>query len=183
MLVPRAYFGADEINGKIYVVGGQDWYHGGLATGVTEVFDPVTGSWDSVSTQGTFTKRDALTASSFGNKIYAMGGETLYDVNTNEVLTISSSSVESQYGKIYYDSRVFPNPATTTLNIVPVEPSMPFKIIDVLGRTVISGKTLDHSTLTLDISSLPRGAYFVYVERSDIKGDFAIAGKIALIGP
>ncbi len=85
-------------------------------------------------------------------------------------------------GDLSYNQRIYPNPAKTTLNIVSVEASTPFKIIDVLGRTVMNGMVLDHNTLTLDISSLPRGIYYVLVERADIKGVYVIAGKFSTVG-
>ena len=61
------------------------------------------------------------------------------------------------------------------------EISVSYKIVDVLGRTVISGKTTDHNLLTLDISSIPRGMYSVLVERADLKGFFANVGKFSAI--
>lgn len=91
-------------------------------------------------------------------------------------------SVVNFSGNLGYNQRIYPNPAKTTLNIVSVEASTPYKIIDVLGRTVKSGMVLDHNTLTLDISSLPKGVYYVLVERADIKGVYVIAGKFTAIG-
>jgi len=109
----------------------------------------------------------------------------LMDSNTSTVIVKgrqSISGINSYSGTIGYNQRVYPNPATTTLNIVSVEASTPYKIIDVLGRTVMSGMVLDHNTLTLDISGLPKGLYYVLVERADIPGDFVIVGKVATIG-
>jgi len=78
-----------------------------------------------------------------------------------------------------YFNRIFPNPATTKLNIASVEAPKPFWIIDMLGRTVISGTTLDHQTLAIDISTLRSGVYDVI---SMGLGGKIIIGKLEVAG-
>jgi len=182
MKIKRGYFSANEINGKIYVVGGGNFNPGGggLPVETTEVYDPSLRIWDTLSVTGTFTKRQYHTASAIDDKIYVLGGDNGSFLNTNEILHLSGSGVahtQSQKENVY----IYPNPASTTLNIVSTDPSPSFKIIDILGRTVVSGRTLDHGTLTLDISSLPRGVYSVLVQRSDLKDAFVLAGKFSSI--
>ena len=87
-----------------------------------------------------------------------------------------SSVQRSDY--ISHEVSIYPNPATNTLDIASVESPSHFNIVDALGRTVISGMTLDHGTLTLNIANLPNGIYFVRVERADMRGIFVDAGKI-----
>jgi photosystem II stability/assembly factor-like uncharacterized protein len=88
-------------------------------------------------------------------------------------------SVESS-GRLNYNQRVFPNPATTTLNIASIEAASPFKIYDLFGRVVIKGMVRDRATLTLDISSLSPGIYFVFVD--DIHRGIPIpVGKVMVI--
>ncbi|MEP7233785.1 MAG: kelch repeat-containing protein [Ignavibacteriota bacterium] len=182
MNVPRGYFSANAIDNKIYVIGGQDWYHGGMVITTTEVFDISTGKWDTIITTGSFTARDGLTSSVIGNQIFTMGGEIVTtSVNTNEVLNLNQNSVES--GTIYFRDRAYPNPATNSINVVAVEGSTQYRIVDILGRTMLTGKTVDHGIVNIDISSLPRGMYYVLVEREDIRGVFAKAGKIWAINP
>ena len=108
----------------------------------------------------------------------------LMDSNTSTVVAKGTQSISSvnYSGTIGYNQRVYPNPATTTLYVVSVETSTPYKIVDVLGRIVMSGMVPDHNTLILDISSLPRGLYYVLVERADIPGVFVVVGKVADIG-
>ena len=82
-------------------------------------------------------------------------------------------------GLLSYADRIFPNPAKSILNIASVEEPKPYWIIDLLGRTVLSGMTLDHSTLTVDISSFPPGVY--YVLSTGLHGKMLI-GKLAVTG-
>jgi photosystem II stability/assembly factor-like uncharacterized protein len=79
-----------------------------------------------------------------------------------------------------YHDRIFPNPATTTLNIASIEASTPFRIIDILGRVIMTGMVGDHTTLTLDVARLPRGAYYLFVDNTE--GIPIIAGKLMLVG-
>ncbi len=185
MRTPRAYFAANEINGKIYIIGGQDWYQSGKPIATTEFYDPALQTWSLLPVKGILTPRDYLASSSIGTEIYSIGGQASganYSSAT-EVLTLDASSVNaSSNGKVYFSHRIFPNPATTTLNLVSLETPTKYKIIDVLGREMMTGMTLDHATLTIDISSLLRGIYFVFVERSDVKGVFVSAGKLCAVG-
>jgi hypothetical protein len=73
---------------------------------------------------------------------------------------IQKSGVEYAH-TLSYNDRIFPNLATTKLNIASVEAPKPFWIIDMLGRTILSGMTLDNQTLTVDISALKPGVYDV----------------------
>lgn len=91
----------------------------------------------------------------------------------------AKSKVENQ-SSLSFTDRIFPNPATNILNIASVESTRPYWIIDVLGRTVLSGMTLDHTTLTIDISSISPGMYIVLSEsiRGKVKiGKLMVAGK------
>lgn len=184
MNVSRVFFSANEINGKIYAIGGGKLDSGSFSQGVTEVYDTLSKKWDTVVAAGTFTKRVQLTSNAIGNKIYVIGGEDYgIQLNSNEVLNLPGSGVEQNSHALGYNHRIYPNPATTTLNLVSIETSSHFKIIDILGRTVISGMTGDHKTSTIDISTLPRGIYYILVQTNDMKGAYVIAGKFAAVNP
>jgi photosystem II stability/assembly factor-like uncharacterized protein len=84
-------------------------------------------------------------------------------------------------GKIHYHQRVFPNPARYEIYISSVEEASPYKIVDVFGRSVLSGMVLDRATLSVDVSSLSSGVYFVFVD--DIHdGHPALVGKVLILG-
>ncbi|MEP7234035.1 MAG: T9SS type A sorting domain-containing protein [Ignavibacteriota bacterium] len=84
-------------------------------------------------------------------------------------------------GKIYYNHRLFPIPATRKLNIASVEDEMPFSMIDVLGRIVLEGQTLSHESKEIDVGDLPRGVYYVLVDYGGVRGK-VVVGKAILVG-
>jgi photosystem II stability/assembly factor-like uncharacterized protein len=81
---------------------------------------------------------------------------------------------------ISYTDRIFPNPATTTLNIANLEEPKPFWILDILGRNVLSGMLLDHSAQIVNISSLSSGIY--YVLSLGVYNNKMIIGKLVVTG-
>ena len=83
------------------------------------------------------------------------------------------------YGRVYYHHRVFPNPATTTLNIASKEVPRLFHLYDIFGREVRSGIVPDHGILTLDIRSIPRGLYYGIIDADNMK---IIVGKLMVVG-
>ena len=62
---------------------------------------------------------------------------------------------------------VFPNPATTTLTLTNCTPG-PIQLFDMTGRKVVEA-TANADTLTLDISQLPKGVYFLKSGPNTIK--------------
>jgi len=181
MKTPRQYFAANEINGKIYIMGGEKDGGGDIST--TEVYDPQSRTWSLFPTDGTFTARYYLGSNVIGNKIFTMDGQqaqTTY-LSTTEVLTIGSNTVvDAGGGKLSYNHRIYPDPASNILNLVSGETPSKFQIIDIMGRVVLSGMTLDHATLSIDISTLAKGIYYVLVNNP--WGYPVEAGKVAIIG-
>ncbi|MEP7234036.1 MAG: T9SS type A sorting domain-containing protein [Ignavibacteriota bacterium] len=84
-------------------------------------------------------------------------------------------------GKIFYNHRIFPIPATKKLNIASVEDAMPFSMVDVFGRTVLKGQTLSHESKEIDVGELARGVYYVLVDYGGVRGKVVI-GKVILVG-
>jgi len=72
--LPTFRFGLDAnlVNGKIYLIGGDDNGSSIVAPSFNEVYDPMTDSWASKASMPTSTEDFASTV--FGNKIYIMGG-------------------------------------------------------------------------------------------------------------
>jgi hypothetical protein len=62
---------------------------------------------------------------------------------------------------------VYPNPATTELNIVAKE-NVNISIIDVLGKTIAT-QTLNAGTNTINVSNFTKGIYFVQTANSVVK--------------
>lgn len=69
--------------------------------------------------------------------------------------------------------QVYPNPANNVLHIAGINAttSNQVHILDMLGNRVYSQsqKVLQNGALTLDVSSLPAGIYFIHVENAEMK--------------
>lgn len=92
MQVRRSGFTASEMNGQIYVFGGQ------IVDGATnkvESYNPVTNSWTSLPDMEN--KRSGAASTNYENKIFVFGGqrEGLHALNVNEILTLSSNSTQT----------------------------------------------------------------------------------------
>jgi hypothetical protein len=74
-------------------------------------------------------------------------------------------------------AQLYPNPATTNLNITSSIGTSTIHLYDVLGREALSS-ILSNGQSTLDVSRLPRGIYSVVLER---KGELLPAGKVAIV--
>ncbi len=72
-LNPRYWCTSGVVNGKIYLIGGNNGT--GFDTTV-DVYDPATDTWQTLATTGHFTARMALTSCVYNGKIYVMGGCT-----------------------------------------------------------------------------------------------------------
>lgn len=84
-LTPRAYPCAAQVDGKIYLMGG---FANILASGSRndcEVYDPVSDSWTTPETTGSFTARGGATASAINGKIYVIGGSDISSTSLNLV--------------------------------------------------------------------------------------------------
>jgi photosystem II stability/assembly factor-like uncharacterized protein len=77
-----------------------------------------------------------------------------------------------------YGTHLFPNPATTILNISSVNRDCPLHIYDVLGREALRGELSDAGIASLDVSKLPRGIYMVVLERS---GSMIALGMVSIV--
>jgi hypothetical protein len=91
----------------------------------------------------------------------------------------SPSRVESHsYAGINYGSFLYPNPTTGIVNIDSAEAMRPVQILNILGIAVMSGVTSAQGQLTLDLSALPSGVYFVQL---NYEGDWLKVGWLALL--
>jgi hypothetical protein len=74
---------------------------------------------------------------------------------------------------------IFPNPASTTVNIIAPNWSHSIHLIDILGRDAMTGMSTQDGQFTLDVSHLPHGIYSVLLDRD---GALLPVGKIAVEG-
>ena len=74
MQTSREGAGVAALNNKIYVAGGH--LSGGAASGLLEVFDPATNTWNGVALASMPTPRAHFALVAAGGKLYALGGDT-----------------------------------------------------------------------------------------------------------
>jgi len=84
-------------------------------------------------------------------------------------------TIDISFEKVY----LYPNPASSFVNIFSVDGSSPIIIMDVLGREVLRGFTTPQGNLKLDVSSLPLGIYDVLLDR---KGRRLFVQKLDVLG-
>ncbi|HYM20176.1 MAG TPA: T9SS type A sorting domain-containing protein [Candidatus Kapabacteria bacterium] len=80
--------------------------------------------------------------------------------------------------KIVYNTRIYPNPTSGKVNISSIVGSDPYRLVDIFGREVMSGKLSDQGTTTLDVSSLSQGMYELILYHFDLRFS---AGKIVVM--
>jgi len=86
---PRSSLTCSTVNGKIYAIGGST---GTTFLNTLEVFDPITNSWTTPITTGSFSILEGHTACVFDSKIYVIGGDgshvlSIFDPATNNWTT------------------------------------------------------------------------------------------------
>ncbi|HZK76152.1 MAG TPA: hypothetical protein VFD13_04515, partial [Candidatus Kapabacteria bacterium] len=129
-------------------------------------------SWDSdsvnVSSGGAFFKFDdvnAVARPSPGVVLAAVQAfQTLYAPGLIIRGTVSSAGVFPATYTIGI-ARVYPNPASTTASINFDYRAGPVRVLDVLGREVLSAPMPASGPLLLPVSSLPAGIYYVIDDR------------------
>ncbi len=62
---------------------------------------------------------------------------------------------------------VYPNPATTLLNLKATQTIHSFAIVDMLGKVVMQDNSIKKNNIQLDVNGLPAGVYFVRVNTLD----------------
>jgi photosystem II stability/assembly factor-like uncharacterized protein len=83
-----------------------------------------------------------------------------YTISSLIVGHIPTASVRAS-DSIAQDDIIFPNPATDVVKITTHDIHHSVVLIDVVGREVLRGVTAADGSLTLDISRLPAGVYYV----------------------
>ena len=163
---PRSELCSSVVGGRIYVFGGSDGVRG---TNILEIFDPSTNSWSTPVTHGKFTSRWGLVSCVVGvesQKIYVLGGaikdsnNNNYYLNTNEVFTIGPLNVKNHTSDV--NISLFPNPTNGIITIHNASSNLQeIKVVNIIGETVMELKNLHSSDITLDLSKLIRGTYYI----------------------
>jgi N-acetylneuraminic acid mutarotase len=115
MPTPRARFAIAAYQNKIYCIGGTTGYSsstGYVLTGITEVYDPETDTWETKASMPT--ARDTLKANVANGKIYLIGGypggtlNEVYDPETDSWTTKASAPTGvSDYASAVVDDEIF----------------------------------------------------------------------------
>lgn len=91
---------------------------------------------------------------------------------------IPEQSRVENFERIIYTTHLFPNPASSQVEIATIDPDRPIFLCDVLGRTVSRSRLDAHGQVSLDVTSLPRGTYSVMLDHF---GNVIPVGKLVLI--
>ena len=83
------------------------------------------------------------------------------------------------YERIIAQTHIFPNPASSVVNIASIDNGRTFHILDILGREVMRGIIPLKGPLTLNVSALPSGIYIVMLDHD---GKTLPVGKMVLTG-
>ena len=131
-----------------------DWNKGGEAVKVYVVKGTMTGA-------NTFDLSDWQTGSGgVWENWYVDNGVLIEELGSQ----INCSSVGVVQNKFENDIRLFPNPANETLSVTLNSAITNIDIIDVHGKVVIPNSSFNLNEMTIDISSLDYGFYFVHVK-------------------
>ncbi len=82
--------------------------------------------------------------------------------------TTANASVES-YVPIISNSQIYPSPATTSVTITTFGAGSTVHLLDILGREVLHEVVPANGQLTLDVSPLPPGTYYVSEGHTEVK--------------
>lgn len=107
-----------------------------------------------------------------GRAVAAFSSGVFYAEDTTKLKVEASLAID-------YYAHIYPNPASTQVTIEAFIGSREVQLIDMLGRSVLSGITSHGGKITFDISTLPMGVYGVLVNRD---GGFVSVGKVAVSG-
>ena len=131
-----------------------DWNKGGEAVKVYVVKGTMTGI-------NTFDLSDWQTGSGgVWENWYVDNGVLVEELGSQ----INCTSVGVVQNKFENDIRLFPNPANETLSVTLNSAITNIDIIDVHGKVVIPNSSFNLNEMTIDISSLDYGFYFVHVK-------------------
>jgi N-acetylneuraminic acid mutarotase len=165
---PNCYVSSGLVDGEMYIIGGNT--PDGL-TRITRAYDIETTKVRTVITTGQFTPRNSTGCDTLNGKIYVLGGY-FYDgtseaiLNTVEILTPTPVNAVTNSPAQSGRSMITPNPASSAFTVSTIEGDvLTVTVLDLLGKVLITAKPTEQQA-TVDISTLPTGAYYVKIEKS-----------------
>jgi|GEM_PF-3581612 len=120
------------------------------------------------SSDTTEVETDAIAVTTSGNAIAILGLSPSV-IGTELMVGEPSNDVVKDSSPFELSLVVYPNPASQTISIESLESGKQAHVLDVLGREVLCGTVPAAGPLTLDVSSLPAGLYYVSDCRSRAK--------------
>jgi hypothetical protein len=107
----------------------------------------------------------------------------IYSPNNENTPSIIIRGIHTPTSVKYNDNiaaniSIYPNPTAIQLHIQTSQPFSQVRIIDILGREVLRGKTSDDGGLQFDVSMLPEGIYTILIEHD---GAFMPTGKAVIV--
>jgi photosystem II stability/assembly factor-like uncharacterized protein len=110
-------------------------------------------SWQTttIDSEGSY---ETFTSFPDSNTAYVGGYDAVYKLNFGD-LAVQAVPVAN------VNVRIFPNPASSSVTITSAEAGSTVHLLDILGREVLHGTVPAIGSFTLDVSSLPRGLYYI----------------------
>jgi len=122
---------------------------------------PLSNTWDTVSFPEI--NMDFRGVATFGCQMILVGGMDANQKVSKRTLKIDCNPNSVQESAIQNSIRIWPNPASNTVNITGVEMNSEITIYSVLGKVVLQQKLNSNA---INISSLSNGLYFLQIGNS-----------------
>lgn len=140
-------------------------------TATTNVPNPYTIDWYRNSILS------ATTSTNTWNDFIVAGNNQIYAVIKNPTVCITPDSATSAIHDVHNVTgisevlpdgfSIYPNPATSELNIVGLKPNDEFKIINNLGQVILKDKNFQSSSKNIKVDALANGIYSIILIRND----------------
>ncbi|MEO8871344.1 MAG: kelch repeat-containing protein, partial [Candidatus Kapaibacterium sp.] len=161
---PRGALGSGALNGKIFTVGGSN---GGAPLNVFEMFDPATYAWSSPTTRGTFSARYSFGSCVSNDKIYAIGGsDGNVELSTNEAFSMDGNAVGVMGAMSPITFAPNPTKGLLRLHNLPLD-AKSISIRNMLGVELLAQNPDPNCELSIDLSGLPFGVYYLCVSSTN----------------
>lgn len=138
------------------------WLNGAHTT-TSKIIPAGAASWDHAMTSSSTSFQYVPTVAGVYNYV-CLPHESMGHIGKFTV-TSGTGISDYEFGNVALD--VYPNPASSVLNIIFKENKKAFTVAvtDITGRTVIASRTAGAAGISLDIAQLPEGMYITRIEQ------------------